>query len=329
MLSQKIFASFNPPSLGGSLPDLSISLLEQQKKEWPQLADAYALFKSVKVRAVDCKDFLVQLQWNPKRIVSASAKVDETSVRERKCFLCFENLPREQKGVLYRHDFVILCNPAPIFLRHYTIAHLQHIPQKIKEFIGTLFTLAKDLSPQLTVFYNGPQCGASVPDHMHFQASPSGSIPVERDAEDAQRRLLKKKVGSVSFLTLRAYGRRVLLLESEDENELESCIVTLLVAMKNVASATEEPMVNILCSFQNKSWRVIIYPRRKHRPAEYFQKGESRVMISPAAVDLGGLIITPIEKDFHSVDAKLIEKIFEEVCVNEDTLERIISEGWH
>ena len=327
LLSQKIFASFNPHSPGESLANLSISLLEQQKKEWPQLADAYASMSSAKVRAIDCKDFPVELQWNPKRIVSASAKVDETSVRERKCFLCSENQPREQKGVLYRDDFVILCNPAPIFLRHYTIAHRQHIPQKINGFIRTFVVLAKELSPQFTVFYNGPQCGASAPDHMHFQASPSGSIPVERDSEDAQRRLLKKQIGSVSFITLRKYGRRVLLLESGDEKELESCLAGLLVTMKKVLSATEEPMVNILCSFRKNSWRVIVYPRRKHRPAVYFLKGESQVIISPAAVDLGGLIITPIEKDFYRVDAKLIENIFEEVCVGEDMFERIIKEA--
>ena len=280
-----------------------------------------------KVREIDCKNFSIQLQFNPKRIISASAKVDEASVHARQCFLCLKNLPREQKGVLYRDDFLVLCNPAPIFSRHYTLSNLQHIPQNIDRFIGTFLSIAKDFSPHFTVFYNGPKCGASAPDHMHFQAGPSGSIPVERDVEDVQRRNLKKKTGAVSFLTLRSYGRQVLVLESEDKEKLESCTLSLLDTMKNVVCTTEEPMVNILCSFLKKIWRVIIFPRRMHRPSVYFQKGEAQVLISPAAIDLGGLIITPIEKDFHRVDAKLIETIFEEVCVSEELLEKIVSEG--
>ena len=199
---------------GDSLADLSFLSLKNKNQSGGILADAYESLDSVKVREIHCDGFSTLLQFNPKRIVSTSANVDDKSVRERKCFLCLENLPEEQKGVLYRDEFLILCNPAPIFPRHFTISTVRHTPQEIGKFIGTLLSLAKELSPEFTVFYNGPRCGASAPDHMHFQASPSWSIPVERDAEDVQRRVLRKKEGAVSFLTLRKYGRQVLLLES-------------------------------------------------------------------------------------------------------------------
>ena len=258
------------------------------------------------------------------RIVSTGANVDGASIRNRKCFLCVENLPAEQKGVLYGDEFIVLCNPAPIFPHHFTISNVQHVPQEIGIFVGTFLSLAKDFSPDLTVLYNGPECGASAPDHMHFQAGPSGLIPVERDAEDKQRRILQKKDGVVSFLTLRSYGRGVILLESEDERELESCIQKLLGRMKRIVHAKNEPMLNMLCSFRRNTWRVIIFPRRKHRPNVYFQDGEARMVISPAAVDIGGLIIAPIEKDFLKIDAKLIEDIYKEVSVDEDALGKII-----
>ncbi len=326
MLSQKVFASFNTNSPGDSLADLAVSLLKEQKSRWQLLAGAYESLDSVKVREIHCDGFSAFLQFNSKRIISTSANVDDKSVRERKCFLCFENLPEEQKGVLYRDEFLILCNPAPIFPRHFTITTVRHTRQEIGKFIAPLLSLAKELSPEFTVFYNGPQCGASAPDHMHFQASPRGLIPVERDAEDVQRRNLRKRESTVSFLTLRKYGRQVLLIESEDQKNLEASLIKLLGVMQRIVRTTEEPMLNLLCSFQKNAWRMIVFPRHKHRPDVYFREGEERVLISPAAVDIGGLVVTPVERDYERVDAKIIENIFAEVSLAQDVFEKIMSE---
>jgi len=288
------------------------------------LAEAYESLDSLEVRDVSCDGFSILIQFNPKRMISTNARVDEDSVRARKCFLCPDNLPDEQKGVLYRDDFLVLCNPAPIFSRHYTISTVQHVPQEIGKFISTLLSLSKELSPEFTLFYNGPRCGASAPDHMHFQASPSRSIPVEKDAENVARRVLLKKEGPVSFITLRNYGRRVVLLESEDEGAIEAAFLNFMRSMKKVVDTLEEPMINLLCSFQQKAWRIIIFPRRKHRPDVYFAEGGDRVLISPAAVDIGGLIITPVERDFQNADAVLIENIFNEVCVGTEVFDEIV-----
>lgn len=324
MLSQKIYSSFTSRSAGDSLSEQILALLDQQKKTWRQLAEGYKALELIRMREVQCEGYSVRLQFNPKRIVSSGAKVDAKSISERKCFLCIDNLPEEQKGILYQDQFLVLCNPAPIFSQHYTISNVNHIPQEIEKFLGTFFSLAKDFAG-FTVFYNGPKCGASAPDHLHFQACPSGMIPVERDVEEVRRRELIGEVGAVSCFMIKDYGRRALALESADVAELESYILNLLRSMKRVLATTEEPMLNILCLFRQNKWRVIIFPRRKHRPDVYLREGDAQVLISPASVDIGGLIITPIEKDFRNVDAKMIQNIFEEVSITKGVLEKMIS----
>lgn len=324
MLSQKIYSSFTSSSAGDSLSEQILALLDQQKKNWSQLADGYKALDLIRVREIQCDGYSVRLQFNPKRIVSSGAKVDAKSISERKCFLCIDNLPEEQKGTLYQDQFLVLCNPAPIVSQHYTISNVDHIPQEIDKSIRIFFSMAKDLAG-FTVFYNGPKCGASAPDHLHFQACPSGMIPVERDVEEVPRRELIGKVDAVSCFMISDYGRRLLVLESADVAELESYILNLLGSMKKVLATTEEPMLNILCSFHQNTWRVIIFPRRKHRPDVYFREGDAQVLISPASVDIGGLIITPIEKDFQNVDAKMIQDIFEEVCISKGILEKMIN----
>ena len=302
---------------------MSIALLEEQKKTWPQLSQGYEGLNSVRVRDLGCHGFSVRLQYNAARIVSSGAKVDAQSIKERKCFLCVENLPSEQKGILYREKFLVLCNPAPIFTRHYTISSVTHIPQELGSSIGPFLILAKDLSPDFTVFYNGPKCGASAPDHLHFQASPAGTIPVEIDARASARRILLKKESSVSFWRMKNYGREVLLVESSDPRELESALMGILKKLGIVMAAFEEPMVNVLCSYKDDMWRVIIFPRRKHRPDVYFLEGEAKILVSPASVDIGGLVVTPVEKDFLRIDARMVEDIFQEVTIGHDVMEKV------
>ena len=310
---------FNTYRRGGArLSALALQLLEQQKQTWKALATGYASLEKVQIREVPCKGFSAWLQWNPARIVSTGAKVDAKSIEARPCFLCVENLPNDQRGILYDEEFLVLCNPAPIFKQHYTISNLAHVPQSIEPFIHTFLQLARDLSPDFTVFYNGPRCGASAPDHMHFQASPSGAIPVEREAMDPKRRVSLGRKGKVSKHSLRNYGRRVVVLESKDQSLLETTFLNLVKTWMHELGTLEEPMMNALCSYTGGLWRLIVFPRRKHRPEVYFRAGDKQILISPAAVDIGGLIVTPREKDFRSVDAKIVEAIFEEVSVDGD-----------
>lgn len=289
------------------------------------LSDGVMALEGIRTKIINCGKFAVRLQFNPNRIISTGAKVDPSAIKARKCFLSIENLPPEQQGVLYQEKFLILCNPTPIFKEHFTISHVQHIPQSIEEFIITFLDLAKDLSGSHTVFYNGPKCGASAPDHMHFQVSPKEVIPVENEAGRADRRSFRKNIGEVNIFTLSNFGRAVVVLESKKKQDVEFCFLRLTGAMRSVMKTDEEPLMNVLCTLADDLWRVIVFPRSKHRPDVYFKDGDEKIVISPAAVDIGGLIVTPVEKDFKSVDAAMVEQIFTEVSISQDMLNEIVS----
>lgn len=321
MPAQKTFSQF-PNNTGKTLHELSLQLYGEQQKRWKLLADGVSALQDVQIRIVDCGSYSVTLQYNPKRIISTNAKVDSASIKERKCFLCVDNLPEEQQGVLYNEKFLILCNPMPIFKEHFTISHIAHIPQSIEEQILTFLSLTKDLSPAYSVFYNGPKCGASAPDHMHFQASPKGSIPVENEAFQHKKNTTTS--GSVRISSLEQYGRSVIVLEGENEHEMELTFLRLTAAMRKRMNTNEEPMMNVIGSYEKGMWRLIVFIRSKHRPAVFFKDGEEKVLISPAAVDIGGLVVTPMEKDFRSVNSEMIKNIFEEVSVSGETLTSII-----
>jgi hypothetical protein len=322
MLDNIIFEHYDSSS---SLSEQSLRLLHQQQQTWPQLIDGYAAFADVRQRRIDCRGFSVTLQWNPKRIVSTGAKIDPKTIKERKCFLSIENLPPEQRGILYRNQFLVLCNPAPIVNRHFTISHVDHVPQEIEPYTPTMLLLAKDFAPTFTVFYNGPRCGASAPDHMHFQAGPAGTIPVELDAASPDRRTLEKIVDGVEVLTLKNYGRQAILLEGSNAGSIESVFHRLMSSMKSVEQTTEEPKVNIICTFARGMWRIIVFPRAKHRPDVYFKEGDEQILISPASIDIGGLAVTPMERDFKRVNASMIEEIFTEVSQTRAEVDRIIA----
>lgn len=306
------------------MPELSDRLLQAQAASWPQLAKGIASLETVRVRDVPCNGFSVALQFNPGRIVSTGARVDEKTIRERPCFLCAQNLPPEQRGILTYGEFLVLCNPAPIFRGHFTISHVNHLPQALEPFTHTFLRIAKDLGPAFSVFYNGPKCGASAPDHMHFQASPVGAIPVELDAADERRRKVLGRAKNLTILTLERYGRGVIILESAHHEDLAATLLNLIGDLRTLFAVKEEPMFNVLCSFQNHAWRVILFPRTKHRPDVFFQEGEQQVMVSPAAVDIGGLIITPREKDFDGLNAGMIEAMFQEVSVDARMIQEIV-----
>lgn len=298
--------------------------MEQQKLHWPQLTEGYAALESVQVREIVCSNYSVSVQFNPKRIRSTGADLDAKTIQERKCFLCLEHLPEPQKGILYRDEFLLLCNPVPIFAQHLTFSSINHIPQELESSFSVLLNLARDLSPDFTVFYNGPKSGASAPDHLHFQVSPRRAIPIECDAVDMRRRKRLYYKDHVAGCVLMNYGRTALIVESTDKLRLFEFLKNILEVWKKLLGSTEEPKMNILCSYQEELWRLIILPRRKHRPDIYFIEGDDRVLISPAAVDIGGLIVTPLEKDFLRADAKLIESIFAEVTEPPEIIEKIL-----
>ncbi len=183
-----------------------------------------------------CRGFSIRLQYNPGRIKSSLADVGERNAKERQCFLCLDHLPEGQKGILYRSEYLILCNPMPVFSSHFTISHLDHRHQAIAEHIDTLLQLMTDFGSDWTVLYNGPKCGASAPDHLHFQAGPSGKMPIEKEIQEERRLTLMTQVDSVLLYRVRDLGREVIVLEGDDPMAVSRAFKDFLNALKNSSS---------------------------------------------------------------------------------------------
>jgi len=285
-----------------------------QVHSWPLLADNREKLGSVRLKSCSFDGFSFRVQFNPGRIISSSVKVDPVSVKQRECFLCAGNRPPQQKALRFRDAYEILCNPFPIFREHFTIARTGHTPQVIGTEFGWLLELSRAL-PRLVVFYNGPDCGASAPDHMHFQAGSRGAMPLEGELAAVTERYGKPLVRSREFnATAIDDGlRRMILLESVRSERITDAFTPLHDFMRELREGAE-PMLNILAYYRER-WQVLIFPRGRHRPRQFFEKGENNILISPAAVDMGGLLITPLEKDFLRLSGEDIRDIFSQVSL--------------
>lgn len=319
-MEDQIFTTF-PASGATKLGELCLELLAEQRKTWPALAAAYEGLAGIKTKLLSCGGYDVYVQFNPARSVSSGAAVDSQSIKSRPCFLCSHNLPREQKGILYQKEYLILCNPAPVFDKHFTVVHLQHQPQDIAASMDRLLDITADMSPDFVVFYNGPACGASAPDHLHFQAIPANLLPLP-GLFPQQFRIIRDS--SVQVYYSEGIDRAVLVLAGSDKELLLKQFACLMKAAQNVVSRSDEPMINVLCSYENGVWRITIFFRVKHRPDAFYREGEQRVFISPGTIDMAGVIITPLEIDFNRLDGQSIRSIYAEVSLSEEMMNRII-----
>ncbi|MDD5534129.1 MAG: DUF4922 domain-containing protein [Syntrophales bacterium] len=324
MESRQIFAIWDGNDGEPALSSLCRDLLAEQQASWSHLRQGYEALKAADIRDVSCPGYTLKVQWNPQRIVSTAARIDPASLRARPCFLCRENLPEAQRGILYRKEYIVLCNPAPIFARHYTISHVRHRPQRIEPAIAAFLTLMLDLSPQFTVLYNGPRSGASAPDHQHFQAAPAGTLPVESDIHAAGKLQLLKTAEGVEVFRGVGLGRAILVLKGMRQDLVASVLLKVIAAMRAVFQIIDEPMMNLLGIYQEGHWMILIFPRAKHRPEVYDLEGEAQILITPASVEMGGIFITPVEKDFRALDAGLVQRIFHDVSVAEETASRLV-----
>jgi hypothetical protein len=323
ILAHKIFADFDE---GKDFPQLCLNLLLDQKTAWHDLREGCESLKNVRERDLSCNGFSIRLQHNPGRIKSSLADVSQRNANKRPCFLCLDHLPQGQKGILYRGEYLILCNPMPILSSHFTVSHLDHRPQAIGEHIGILLELMLDLGSGWTVLYNGPKCGASAPEHLHFQAAQSErQMPIEKEIREETRLTTVKELDGVLLYRARNLGREVIIMEGSDPMAVKRAFKSFLNALQNVLLLNEEPMINIVGFYEEKKWRLIIFPRRKHRPDAFFKEGNDRVVVSPGAIDMGGLVITPVEKDFERLDVATVESIYREVSLEGRIVERVIN----
>ncbi len=295
--------------------------INEQIAEWPMAAGNFEALKGVKVKEVELPGWTVKVQFNPARIVSSSAKVDAKSLKERKCFLCAENRPDVQRGIEWG-KYTILINPFPIFPRHLTIPD-KHVDQLIDGRIADMMRLAMQLD-EYTVFYNGPKCGASAPDHMHFQAGNSGFLTLGDALENAELKTVASD-GDATLALVDTLPMCVFVVDAQDPEAGQRLFTRLYNAIP-VPEGEKEPMMNLLCYATAAGVRLVVIPRKAHRPSFYGTEGDDTMLLSPASVDMGGVFITPLEKDFNKLDAALIQRVLDELCLSVDEINAIAAQ---
>lgn len=295
-------------------------LIASQLQSWPLAKANYEGLSTVKVKKIAFGDIDFFVQFNPKRIISSAAKVDAKSIQERKCFLCEANRPKEQASINFLDCYQILVNPFPIFPRHLTIPAKDHEPQEIDGKIGDMLSVAEAL-PDFVIFYNGPKCGASAPDHFHFQAGNKGFLPLEKSFSSMKKEAIFENDTS-QFGLLSDYPINALYFQSESKDEMENMLYVYL-EIPELPDGESEPMMNIVAWMEGGKYVVCVFPRRNHRPKCYFEEGDKNILLSPASVDMGGVFITPQEKDFDKISADDLRQIIEDVCVSDHDLKML------
>jgi len=322
-------SSYSPLGVRGSssFNEQVSSFFQEQISNWELARLNYEGLKTVRTKTVSFGDYDVKVQFNPARITSTGAKMDAKTVAARKCFLCQENLPAEQRSI-DAGEYTILVNPFPIFPQHFTIPYKQHIDQKIKPYFSDMLELAKALDDYL-VFYNGPKCGASAPDHLHFQAGTKDFLPLTGDykrLKPTHARLLDEGENYQLF-SLDNYGRTVYCIESDTivsaRNVFENLNLSLTLSRGEGIRKTGgegmredgEPLMNIVCSYEDGIWYTYIFPRAAFRPWQYSAAGNEQLLVSPATVEMSGIFITPVESHFERITKDDIESILQQVSI--------------
>ena len=290
-----------------------------QLDTWDEIRQRYEALKHVGLKQLGHR----QLQYNPARMVSTGAQIDRQTIAQRACFLCEKNRPEEQLTIDLGDDFELMVNPFPVLPMHFTIVRKTHVPQTILENYTEIHRLL-ELFPELFVFYNGPMSGASAPDHMHFQAGIGQELPlmtVLRKLEKEQQVLIKQGNGS-SLSMFNSVSFNAFVIKSKAQ-ETEMALFKQLYAAMPVREGEKEPRMNIVAWRDGSEDVIVVLPRDNHRPACYFEEGDRRMVISPGALDMAGLIITPREEDFNRMSEDKLISILKEVSIKEKDMKNI------
>ncbi len=297
-----------------------------------KLKERYDTLDDVKIKEFRFNGFKIKVQYNPGRIKSSSAKTDDVSINSRECFLCVENLPEPQQGILLIDKYLLLCNPFPIFPQHFTISSVKHEPQNIIGHVKEMLEITKHLSSGYSLIYNGPACGASAPDHFHFQAIRKNFMLIEDEYHQLKNEYGKFILEDEELMVTSVDDglRRFLVIESTEMKKIIKAFKIFYKIYDEISSVSTEPMFNMISTYNTEyGWNLILFLRDKHRPELFYGKGNNRLLVSPAAVDLGGVLIAPREIDFEKITKDLIKKIFTEVSLNNNAflkLNRMLEE---
>ena len=301
--------------------------VRDQLSRWPLACDNFRALKGVNVREVEVGGLNVKLQFNPARMISSAAKLTKEDIAKRKCFLCRENRSPEQimmrfegrKGKKYH----ILVNPYPIFPDHLVIAMDRHTDQSIWHRYIDMLDLARKYS-DFSFFYNGPYCGASAPDHHHFQGAPKGLMPLENDV-DAKLDSLTE-ITSVQDARLYHYENftsGIFVIRAETAKSAAKMFYRLM-DCADMPAGDNEPRINLFTYYRNGEFRSIVIFRRCHRSSHYFSDGPDHLTMSPGCADMAGVFIVPVEEEFNKITPELLSAMLDEVTISKEEENRLI-----
>lgn len=298
-----------------------------QLSRWPLACDNFRALKNVQVREIVVNGLKVKLQFNPARMVSSAAKLTKEDIARRKCFLCHENRPSEQimmkfegrKGKKYH----ILINPYPIFPDHLVIAMSRHTDQSIWQRYIDMLDLARKY-PDFSFFYNGPCCGASAPDHHHFQGVPEKLMPLENDVDaclDSMRYLTSVQDARLYHYDKFATG--IFVIRAETAKSAAKLFYRLL-DCADVQPGDNEPRINLFTYYRDGEFRSIVVFRKCHRSSHYFSDGPDHLTMSPGCADMAGVFIVPVKDEYDKITPQLIEDMLSEVTIPKEEEQRLI-----
>lgn len=294
----------------------------EQVQNWKLAETNYAALGSVQTRWFETKHSQIVLQFNPERIRSSAARTDEAWLQERPCIFC--NRPEEQLTEEYDQDaFEILLNPYPIFPVHLVLPLLWHERQNIRPYFEDMLNFARDLS-DFVIFYNGPKCGASAPDHMHLQAGQKGQLPIEHLPENHPKQMIFQE-NEITMYALCNCPSPAFVIISRDDQKVAKAFDQLYASL-DIKEGDYEPMMNVLVWMDGEYWVTFVYPRKALRPSCFYAEGDARFLVSPAAVEMAGLFVFPREEDFQKVTLADIETIQKEVSYTDEEMDVVICE---
>lgn len=298
-------------------------MLDRQKASWRTVADNYSALEKVMTRRIVMPHCNVTAMHNPARILSTASKPDSGRTNPDSCFLCAGRRPAEQEALPFAGKYSVLVNPYPVFKRHFTIAAQTHTGQRIAGRFGDMLLLAR-LLDGYTIFYNGPGCGASAPHHAHFQAVESGAMPIEGEWHDAAAAVTENRFGKI--LRLPAPLRNAFVIESGSAGYTEEAFAGIYAAARHGNSnSNSEPMMNILSLYAGGKWEVFVFLRKAHRPSFYGSDGEGQMLVSPASVEMGGVLVLPRKEDFDKMTERTVTALYNEVCIDSEEADSIAS----
>lgn len=310
--------------MNGSITQQVRELISYHRRNWELVRTNYAALDRVQSRKLMVNGYEVELQFNPERIRSSAAKIDKASLAARPCFLCEANRPGNQQWIDFGDEYQIIVNPYPIFPEHLTIPIRAHQEQCIWGRYADMLALAEALD-EFIVFYNGPKCGASAPDHMHFQAGSKGFLPLEVNWLQAAKEEVKVK-GQAVLYALRDFLQPAFVIVSEKREDAVA-LFDHLYELMDCKMGEYEPMMNVLSWKEDGKWITCIYPRKNLHPSCYYAEGDANILISPATVEMAGVFVTPLEKDFRKVTADDLRQILRETCLPEKEMDLLISKS--